>query len=252
MAGAAALAGIAALRSGAGLVRVATPAEVQPTVAGFEPALMTWPLVAGNDGTLLCEENQEALAAQLDWADVIALGPGLGRSSVLDRLVAWILLHATVPVILDADGLNAMIGRIDLLAPRHAPTILTPHPGELARLIGTAVPEVQADRVETAAEVVRFGKGLIVVLKGTGTIVTDGRRYFVNETGNPGMATAGTGDVLTGIISGLVAQGLPAFEAAVLGVAAHGRAGDLAALRRSEIGLIASDLLDTLSEVWKT
>jgi NAD(P)H-hydrate epimerase len=249
MAGAAALVGAAALRSGAGLVRVASPAEVQPTVASFEPSYMTYPLENDADGLIRYKPARRVLGRLLERADVLAIGPGLGQSSDIRDLVHAVIEEVTVPTVLDADALNALAGQTDTLAEIRRPVVLTPHPGEFARLTGRSVREIQADR-ERHAVALAEADHLVVVLKGLHTIVTDGRRIYVNNTGNPGMATGGAGDVLTGVIAALIGQKLPAFEAAVLGVHVHGLAGDLARDQNGEIGLIAGDIVDSLPDAF--
>jgi NAD(P)H-hydrate epimerase len=172
--------------------------------------------------------------------DVIAIGPGLGLADETIELVDGVLRKFNRPVVADADAINALAKR---WVPRKAPLILTPHEGELSRLIGLPAEVIRKDRERVAVETARKLRA-ILVLKGRGTIVTDGARTYVNPTGNPAMATAGSGDVLTGIIAALVGQKLEPFEAAQLGVWLHGRAGDLAALERP--ALIAGDLIDAL------
>jgi NAD(P)H-hydrate epimerase len=249
MAGAAGLCGGSCLRSGAGLVRVACPAEVQPTVASFEPSYMTLPLPNTADGFLAFEPARDALGTALEAADVLAVGPGLGLSDDTRRFVRWVLESVEQPTVLDADGLNALVGQTELLQSLKRPVVITPHPGEFARLAGKSSKDVQADR-EGAAVSLAGAKNLVVVLKGAGTVVTDGRRLFVNTTGNPGMATGGSGDVLTGVIAALIGQGLPAFEAAQLGVYVHGLAGDIARDQSGEIGMIAGDIVDSLADAF--
>jgi NAD(P)H-hydrate epimerase len=181
---------------------------------------------------------------------VVALGPGLGRSQELTTLVTTVLAQARVPLVLDADGLNALEHHSAELRRHAGPVVITPHPGEFARLAGCQVADVQARRQERAA---RFAAehGVIVILKGYGTVVTDGRRVYVNTTGNPGMATGGTGDVLTGLIAALLGQGLEPFAAAQLGVHVHGLAGDLARDELGEVSLIASDLVEFLPHAFR-
>ena len=249
MAGAAALAGASALRSGAGLVRVACPAEVQPTVASFEPSYMTYPLSNDDEGLLRFEANRRALETLLNQVDVLAMGPGLGRSEELTKLVRWVVQEVKVPTVLDADALNALADDIQVLNDLKRPMVLTPHPGECARLLGTTTARVQADREGSAFGLAR-AEHVVVVLKGARTIVTDGARIYVNNTGNPGMATGGAGDVLTGVIAGLIGQRLPAFEAAQLGVYIHGLAGDIARDQDGEIGMIAGDIVDALADAF--
>lgn len=250
MAGAAGLCGAACLRSGAGLVRVASAAEVQPTVATFEPSYMTYPLENDEEGLVRFEPARLALTRLLEKADVLAVGPGLGQSNDLRRLVRWIVEEVEVPTVLDADALNALVGQTALLRQLRRPLVLTPHPGEFGRLAGLSVAEVQADRERLAPEFARQSDRLVVVLKGAGTVVTDGRRLYVNETGNPGMASGGVGDVLTGVVAALLGQRLPAFEAAQLAVYVHGLAGDLAREHSGEIGMIAGDLVDSLADAF--
>lgn len=246
MSGAAVLCGSAALRGGAGLVRVATAADVQPLVATGNLCYMTLPLP--HDGTGLISAT--ALPELVAWAqknDVVAIGPGLGRSAELDRLIAQLVENIEVPLVLDADGLNAIAENVATLGRHRGPVVITPHPGEFAQLLHSDVAAVQANRRELAANFAGEQK-LVVVLKGHRTVVTDGGRIYENTTGNPGMATAGSGDVLTGVIAALVGQRLEPFAAAQLGVYLHGLAGDLAAKVLGETGLIASDLLDYLPQ----
>jgi ADP-dependent NAD(P)H-hydrate dehydratase len=241
MAGAAILCASTALRSGAGLVKAAVPADILPVVAAGNPCYMTLPLSCDEQGQLSAAAAAE-LVALSEGQDVLAVGPGLGRARGVGEVVFHLLDGTRVPMVLDADGLNAVGNATDRLLARRAPLILTPHPGEFARLLGCEVATVQTNRMDLARRFA-FDHQLILVLKGNGTIVTDGRRLYVNDTGNPGMATGGTGDVLTGLIAALVGQGLEPFAAAQLGVYLHGLAGDLAQDAVGEVSLIASDLL---------
>jgi ADP-dependent NAD(P)H-hydrate dehydratase len=243
MSGAAVLCASAALRGGAGLVRVGVPREILPIVAAGNPCFMTAPLGQDNDGRL--DPSAEAdLLGLARGNDVVAMGPGLGRSSSVTSLLSGVLKHLQVPLVLDADGLNAFVQDPSQLK-RSAPLILTPHPGEFSRLLNIEIPTVQAHRRELATAFAAEN-GLVLLLKGHRTIVTDGRRVYENTTGNPGMATAGSGDVLTGLIAAFLAQGLEAFAAAQLGAYVHGLAGDLAKAEIGEVGIIASDLLARL------
>lgn len=250
MSGAAVLCASAALRGGAGLVRVAVPQETQPIVAAGNPCYMTTPFAQDEQGRF-DPLAAPALLELIQANSVAAIGPGLGQGAGVTQLVLALLDGARQPIVLDADGLNAVRHAPERLKQRAAPLILTPHPGEFARLVGVDVPTVQAQRQPLA---VRFAAehGVVVVLKGQGTIVTDGRRIFVNKTGNPGMATGGTGDVLTGLIAALVGQGLEPFAAAQLGVHWHGLAGDFARDEFGEVSLIASDLLTCLPKAIRT
>jgi NAD(P)H-hydrate epimerase len=250
MSGAAILCGSGALRGGAGLVRVAVPQELLPIVAAANPCYLTAALPQDLVGRIAGHAESELLALA-EANDVLAIGPGLGRSDDLAALLARLVAKTERPLVLDADGLNAFQGRADLLRGRAHPLILTPHPGEFARLLGTDVATVQARRQDLA---VRFAAehGLVLLLKGHGTIVTDGRRVYHNPTGNPGMATGGTGDVLTGLIAALLGQGLEAFAAAQLGAHLHGLAGDMARDDLGEVSLIATDLLDYLPRAFQS
>ena len=250
MAGAAALTGAGALRSGAGLVQVATAEEVQPTVASFEPSYMTYPLACDSEGQINFAKAQPALKRLIEPATVIAVGPGLGQSQDVRKLLEFLIAETDKPLVIDADGLNALVGKTELLKGLKRPVVLTPHPGEFARLSGSPVGHGQAERVERAAAFASLAEPLVVVLKGSGSVVSDGKRYYVNTTGNPGMATGGAGDVLTGVIAALIGQKLPAFEAAQLGVFIHGIAGDIARDDHGETGLIAGDIVDALPDAF--
>lgn len=253
MAGAAALVGASALRGGAGKVRVACCVEVQPTVAGFEPSYMTWPLRQDERGLPRFQENRADLTEMIAEADVVAIGPGLGRCGEVPDLVAWVLEAASKPLVIDADALNALTtaGKVGLLHARAHPTIATPHPGEFARMTGLDTAAIQEQREARAQAFVADAPHLVLVLKGAGTLVVDRGRTFVNTTGNPGMATGGAGDCLTGVIAALLAQGLGAFEAAQLGVFAHGLAGDVARDQSGEVGMIAGDIVDALPDAFE-
>lgn len=249
MAGAVALTGAGALRSGAGKVRIACPFEVQPTVASYEPSYMAYPLADDGSGHIdfpFCGRELEEL---IRTSTVLVLGPGLGQTDKTRALVRWVLEAVDLPTVIDADGLNNLQGQADLLRNLRRPVVLTPHPKEFARLTGQTVEAIQADR---EAQAVRLAENnhLIVALKGAGTVVTDGTRVYTNKTGNPGMATGGSGDILGGIVAAMIGQGLGAFEAAVLGVYAHGLAGDIARDQNGEVGMIAGDIVDSLADAF--
>lgn len=244
MAGAGVLCASAALRAGAGLVRLAVPRELLPIVAVANPCVMTAGLAQDGDGRLGREAEAEALALA-QTSDVVALGPGLGRSAALKDFAAHLLTKYEKPIVLDADGLNNLADDPAALRNHAGPLVITPHPGEFARLLHTDAAAVQANRRELAVKFAREAH-LLVVLKGHGTLVTDGQRLYVNTTGNPGMATAGSGDVLTGVIAALLGQELEPFAAAQLGVYLHGLAGDLGRDTIGEVSLIATDLIDYL------
>lgn len=244
MSGAAVLCGTAALRGGAGLVTVACPTEVQDAAALGNPCYMTVPFQYGHDGV-------DKLAGVGERSDVLAVGPGLGSGPDVAELVRLLLLPLShKPFVLDADGLNNLRPIPDAIRTRKAPLVLTPHPGEFARLIGQSTADVQANREPLAVEFAAKHK-VVLLLKGQHTIVTDGTRVYTNATGNPGMATGGCGDVLTGVIAALLGRKLSPFDAACLGAWVHGRAGDLAAAEIGQTALIASDLLTYLGTAFR-
>lgn len=243
MSGAAVLCASAALRGGAGLVRLALPTSQLPIAAAANPCYMTSPLPENDQGQLAFSGTGELLEL-VRSSTVTALGPGLGRGDEVGQVIAAVLEHPGPPLVLDADALHALIPRLDLLARQRRPLVLTPHPGEFAALTGSGVPRPE-QRQEQALHFAAT-HGVTLVLKGHRTVITDGRRLALNSTGNPGMATGGSGDVLTGLIAALLAQGLDSFAAAQLGVYLHGLAGDLARAELGEVGMIASDLLHYL------
>ena len=232
-AGAARLAAEAAARVGAGLVSVATREAHAAAMSAVRPEIMS-----------RATEDEALVRALAERATVVAVGPGLGRGRWSERMFASVLDHASGDLVVDADGLN-LLAAGGAAVPRRDNWTLTPHPGEAARLLGATTAEVQSDRFVAAAEI-RRRYGGVCVLKGAGTVVDSGRRPAgVCVNGNPGMATGGTGDVLTGVIAGLLAQGAGAAEAAAIGVCVHGKAGDLAA-RAGERGMLAGDLVAEL------
>lgn len=250
MTGAAVLCGRAALRAGAGLVQVACPAAVQPVVAAGNPCYTTFGIRQHADGAF----SEGAAADAIEWgraANVLAIGPGLGHAPDAVGLVREVVRGLPrTPTVIDADGLNALAPFTDEFKNRPCPLVLTPHPGEFHRLTGRPTPDILAHREEAAVEfAARFG--VVLLLKGAGTIVSDGRRVYRNSTGNPGMATGGAGDVLTGLIAALMGQNLRPFEAAVLGAWVHGRAGDLAAADLGQAGLTAADIAESLPRVFR-
>ena len=244
MSGAARLAACGALRSGAGLVTVATPHACQQTVSGWMPEYMTLGLDDTERGQVRAEAADVVLAAR---CDVLAVGPGLGRGEGVAGLVRDLVDRSTVSLVLDADALNTFVDDPDGLRGRDGrDVIITPHPGEMARLTGSTVEDVQANRVDVARDLA-VRRQLFVVLKGARSVVaTPAGTVWINVTGNPGMATGGTGDVLTGVVAAWLAQLHDAEAACGLGVCVHGLAGDLAATEQGEVALIASDLVDQL------
>jgi NAD(P)H-hydrate epimerase len=253
--GAAILGAMGALRIGAGLVTVATPLEVLPIVAAGLPELMTEPLLGTDAGSIAAANLDYGHLERLaEGKHVVAVGPGLSADAETGQVVRAIATRLNQPLILDADGLNAFAGRAGELAGRTGGSLaLTPHPGEMARLLRSTSQEVQSRRFEMACEAAQAWKAH-VVLKGHQTlIVTPGGRIYVNSTGNPGMATGGAGDVLTGILAGLTAQfGTAEWDRILaLGVFIHGLAGDLAAAQIGEAPLIASDIVARLPQAWR-
>lgn len=250
--GAVCLSSLAALRSGSGLVTAVVPAAIQAIVAVSEPCVMTVGLADGEQGLLpVSAARVQQISA---GRDAVAVGPGLGQGAAQLGLVSHLLQLCECPLVLDADALNvAATGRLLTAVQRVGvgrAVVVTPHPGEFSRLTGLSVAEIESNREQLAAEFAS-ATGTVVVLKGPGTVVTDGVRTLINSTGNSGMATAGSGDVLTGIVASLLGQGVGAFEAAAIGVHAHGLAGDFAARQWTERGLIASDLLNFLPDAWR-
>lgn len=240
--GAAALAGNAAVRSGCGLVTVAVPAAIHDIIEVKLTEAMSCPLPS-QEG-LLCMQAKTQIEQLLAGRDSLAIGPGLGQSSDLAELVSSLVRSATAPIVIDADGVNLLAAKLESLQGRsQQPLVLTPHPGEMARLTGLTVAEIEANRFEVAQQfAVRHG--VVLLLKGARTIIAaaDGR-VNINTTGNDGLASGGSGDVLTGLIGGLLAQGLDGFSAASLGAWLHGRAAELVSAVQGTAGMIASDLL---------
>ena len=234
--GAPALAAKAALRSGAGLISLGVPRAVYPIVASKLDAPMVFPL-ADCDGKL-SEQALPEFFSRLEKADACLLGPGLGRSEALDQLVCQVLLHCQCPLVLDADGINAAAAHKDILRGRTCPLVLTPHEGEFRRL--TAVPET--DRIAGAMALAN-DLHAVVLRKGHETVITDGNMVYVNRTGNAGMATGGSGDVLAGVIVSLLGQGVPPLQAAAVSAWLHGTAGDLAAEELGQYAMGPNDLL---------
>lgn len=241
LSGAAAMAAEGALRAGAGLVTLSAPGSLQSVLAVKLTEVMTKPLAETETGGI----SREAASEMINLAsgsDVLAIGPGLGRHEETAAAVREVITAAECPLVVDADALNALVGYTNLLAECAALPVLTPHPGEMARLTNLTVEAINADRVGVARQAASDW-GSIVVLKGARTVVAfpDGEVY-INTTGNAGMATGGTGDVLTGVIAGLVAQGMSSHDAAVAGVYVHGLAGDIAA-QGGMVGMTAMDVL---------
>ncbi len=256
--GAAVMASWAALRAGAGLVTVATPEPALPVIAAHTPEVMTEPLAATHAGTISEKSLEGGLFAKLlAGKRALAIGPGLSTQTETQNFVRRIVADRSVPIVLDADGLNAFAGRAIELKNSAGLLCVTPHPGEMARLLGSTIEEVQARRIEVARQAASDWKA-VVVLKGNQTVIAaPGAPTFINSTGNPGMATGGTGDVLTGILAGLVAQfgrginhtGFA--QIAAFGVYLHGLAGDIAYEETGGAPLMASDLIRHLPSAYK-
>ena len=246
--GAAALAARAAMRTGAGLVTVATPVSQQPIVAALVLEPMTEP-VAETSAQTVGLKALDRLRALADARDAVAIGPGLGLDPETTGVVTSLVQDVRKPIVLDADALTALVGRLDALDV-DAPRCLTPHPGEMARLVGGTIADVQRDRIRTAQEFATRHRVHLVLKGATSVIARPDGRVFLNPTGNPGMASGGTGDVLTGITGALCARGLDVGDALASAVYLHGRAGDVGAMRRGEEPLIASDLIDALPDAF--
>lgn len=248
MSGAPSLAGLAALKTGAGLVRILVPEDIQSIVASYSAELMTIPL--NSAGKSFVGEEQKKLEELMDTSTVIAIGPGLGKSERSTLIINKLLEEYQGGLIIDADGINSL-NNLDLLTVRKAPVILTPHPGEMARLIGKDIKEIQADRINIARSFAVQYK-VFLVLKGAATVIAfpDGTVY-INPTGNEGMATAGSGDVLTGLMAGLLAGGMGTGEAVVLAPYLHGLAGDLALDELTSYSMTAGDIISHISTAIK-
>ena len=232
-------AAMGALRVGAGLVYLGVPESIYGIAAVKlqEPVVFPLPECGGQ----LSEGAIEEILLRLPRMDGVLIGPGLGLGSGCFQVLEAVLRHAACPVVVDADGITLLSRHMDILRGRTAPTILTPHEGEFTRLFGPVGPDRMAGARKAAGE-----SGCIVVLKGHRTCITDGNRDYVNPTGNPGMAVGGSGDVLAGIITGLLGQGIDPLEAAALGAWLHGAAGDVCARELGEYGMLPSDLLEVL------
>ncbi|HAL45423.1 MAG: NAD(P)H-hydrate dehydratase [Planctomycetes bacterium GWF2_42_9] len=248
--GAAALAGKSALRSGSGLVRVATAKSVLPIVAAIEPCFTTIPLAEDSNGKI----SAKAIDAVLDAVaenDCVAFGPGIGVSAGVKSVLENLLRIENLRLVVDADGLNNLAMLKGWHKINKTQMIMTPHPGEMKRLWNGLLRNAMPDDRQKIAEEFAKETNTTVVLKGHQTVVADMEKLYVNTTGNPGMATAGTGDCLTGVITSFCGQGLNNFDAAVLGVYIHGLAGDFAAKEKGIISMIATDIIDFLPAAFK-
>lgn len=252
--GAAVLCAEAAIRSGAGLVTLGIPEGLNAAIVKIKPReVMTLPLARTGNNSLssLAYNKIKDFSSNVN---VLVIGPGLGQDESTQVLVRKIISRINKPMVIDADALNALSGHLSILHTTHdarRTTILTPHPGEMARLLGVSVKQVQNNREKFARSFALENK-VTLVLKGHHTVVAAPKnKLYINKTGNPGMATAGSGDVLSGVIAALLAQGLDAFEAAKYGAYLHGLAGDIAAREKTEISLIAGDIIDKIPKAIK-
>lgn len=242
--GAAALAAMSALRSGAGLVYLGVPESIYAieAVKLNEAVVFSLP----DDNGCYSKAAAKEVRGLLEKMDAVLIGCGMGQSDGTLSVLQTVLSEAACPVIVDADGINLLAAHKDILRGRKADTVLTPHAGEFERLFGPILP----DR-KTAAEALSQELGCITLLKGHGTVVTDGNKTYRNPTGNPGMAVGGSGDLLAGIIVSLLGQGLPSLEAAAIGAWLHGAAGDLCAQQIGQYGMLPTDMLQVLPRLMK-
>lgn len=249
MTGAGAMASIASMRSGAGVVLWAIPKSLNAVAEAISMEVMSLPIPDTPAGAPSMEAREILVEAARE-TDCVILGPGLPVAGDTGELMRLLIPEIYPPLIIDGGAFAAIATEFMIIRKRQSPTIITPHPGEMSRITGKTIPEVQAKRVELAAKYAKVS-GAIVALKGYRTVVTNGVDVYINETGNPGLATAGSGDVLTGIIAGLVGQGVAPFEAAKLGVFLHGLAGDYATEDRGQHGVIASDVIEHIPSAYK-
>lgn len=251
MLGAAALTALAAMRAGAGLVTAAVPRSLNLALQKkLSPVVMTWALDKTKEGALSFKAYPKIKKAFHKF-DVIALGPGLSQDPSTQKLIRKIIETSPLPLVIDADALNALAGHLNILRKNHVTKILTPHIGELSRILRKDKKVIESAKLKVISGFVK-SYDCVLLLKGHRTLVgAPGHKIYVNKTGNPGMATAGSGDVLTGIIAAFLAQELSGFEAARLGAYIHGKAGDLAAQKISKQSLIASDIIHHISDAFK-
>ncbi len=250
MTGAAVLAAKSALRSGSGLVTVAVPKDERAIVASMVPEIITIGLDAENG--IICFGAMKEILAEAKKADAVIFGPGLSQNKDIKDVLLGLLTQYSGKLVIDADGLNAIKRDCEILKEKKCKVVITPHPGEMARLLGAKIHDISKDRCGIASHFANE-YGVTVVLKGKDTVVANENGDIkINPTGNPGMATAGMGDVLSGVIASFLGQGLEPFEAAVLGAYIHGKAGDIAKCEKGVHGLIASDVLENLPLAIKT
>jgi ADP-dependent NAD(P)H-hydrate dehydratase / NAD(P)H-hydrate epimerase len=251
MLGAAALSSLAAMRSGAGLVTAAVPRNLNLTLQKkISNVVMTMPLAQSRSGAFSLKAYDQ-IKKIWDRFDAIAIGPGIGRDLTTQQLAREIIIHCPKPLVIDADALFALSGHTQILLKDKAARVLTPHCGEMSRLTKRSVKAIEADRLNTTCDFARR-YNCVVLLKGRQTVVASPQgKAYINHTGNAGMATAGSGDVLTGMITAFLGQGMGPFDAAKYGAYYHGKAGDLAAGKRSKVSMIASDIIEQIPFVLK-
>lgn len=250
MTGAGALASMAALRSGAGMVTWAIPQSLNIIAETLCVEVLTLPLPETHCHAFSSSARDSLVEAARE-CDAVVIGPGIVAVGETAELIHMLITEIPVPLIVDAGAIRAIGRDFKLLRRRKPPTIVTPHPGEMSDLCGLMTDKIQKDREKTAADYAQKS-GAVVVLKGAGTVVSDDKRTYVNTTGNPGMATAGAGDVLAGVIAALTASKMEPFDAAALGVYLHGLAGDLAAEETGIHGLVAGDILQEIPTAFVT
>ena len=242
--GAAEMAALGALRSGAGLVYLGVPAVIYEIMATKLSVPIVFPLA--DCGGMLCDDALQTVSTHLNRADAVLIGSGLGISDGTESIVKFVLQNYDGPVVLDADGITVMSKHKDVLRERTGTTVLTPHEGEFCRFTGQQILDRKGDAEKLAADL-----GCIVVLKGHRTVITDGAQTYINMTGNPGMAVGGSGDVLAGIITSLIGQGISPVTAAACGAWLHGAAGDICAREIGQYGMIPTDMLHVLPRLMK-
>ena len=251
MQGAAVLSAAGALRSGAGIVCTAFPDKAYPAIASKLTESLLLPLDSDEDG-FFAQSCIDAALEEMKKADAVLIGCGMGITAGTKRLLKEVIKECRVPLVIDADGINILSKSINIIKSARCPVVLTPHPGEMARLTGFTVDEIQSDRINTAR---RFSDeyGVTVVLKGAGTVVCspEDEKIYVNTTGNPGMAKGGSGDLLAGIITSFLSQGMSCKTASVCGTFLHGMAGDIASEKLSQTASLPSDCANFLSEAFK-
>lgn len=249
MTGAGAMASIASLRAGAGVVLWAIPRSLNAVAEAVSLEVMSLPIPDTPAGAPSMEAREILVEAARE-TDCVILGPGLPVAGDTGELMRLLIPEIYPPLVIDGGAFAAIATEFMIIRKRQSPTVITPHPGEMGRITGKSTAEVQEKRVEFATKYAKVS-GAVVALKGHATVVANGRDVYVNESGNPGLATAGTGDVLSGVIGGLVGQGVSPFEAAKLGVYLHGLAGDLAAKKIGMHGIVASDVISLLPAAYQ-